>query len=321
MPLAFALVIIAGLSTCIGAAVVFVPALVKLANKRVLAGSLGISSGVMLYVSFVEIFVKSLDEFKIVMNHDGHAALVATGTFFGGIVFMFGLGQLVACMGHSHDDEAGIDDCCDVDKALATPKTGLKKKRKAGGVLVEPTRDPAELKNNPALDVVEEKVASGTALACAGAHKEVDIESGGVAVKTASAQNENPQGDPMETTLTEDLSDPSNARKVRPFCVRLPRQTETERLTRAVERREQFTNVCGSIPTAHCTMHDARCTMHDARCAMRDARTTPGRCAFAYACIPPQMTGTDTGTGKDRIHNSFTTTIPPPPPPHRERIN
>ena len=218
VPLAFALVIIAGLSTCIGAAVVFVPALVKLANKRVLAGSLGISSGVMLYVSFVEIFVKSLDEFKIVMNHDGHAALVATGTFFGGIVFMFGLGQLVACMGHSHDDEAGID-CCDVDKALATPKSGLKQARKVGGVLVEPTRDPAELKNNPALDMVEEKVSSGTALACTGAHKEVDIESGGVAVKTASAQNENPQGDPMETTLTEDLSDPSNARKVRPFRV------------------------------------------------------------------------------------------------------
>ena len=208
VPLAFALVIIAGLSTCIGAAVVFVPALVKLANKRVLAGSLGISSGVMLYVSFVEIFVKSLDEFKIVMNHDGHAALVATGTFFGGILFMFGLGQLVACLGHRHDD-AGVDDCCDVDKALATPK------RTSGGVLVEPTRDPADLKNNPALDMLEEKVASGTALACTGAASEADIESG-----AATAKSENPQGDPMETTLTEDLSDPSNARKVRPFVHR-----------------------------------------------------------------------------------------------------
>lgn len=37
----------------------FYPRQVKLASKRFLAGSLGIAAGVMLYVSLVEIFVKS----------------------------------------------------------------------------------------------------------------------------------------------------------------------------------------------------------------------------------------------------------------------
>lgn len=39
------------------------PRQVKLASKRFLAGSLGIAAGVMLYVSLVEIFVKSVDAF------------------------------------------------------------------------------------------------------------------------------------------------------------------------------------------------------------------------------------------------------------------
>lgn len=39
---------------------------VKLASKRFLAGSLGLAAGVMLYVSLVEIFVKSQDSFA---NH------------------------------------------------------------------------------------------------------------------------------------------------------------------------------------------------------------------------------------------------------------
>jgi zinc transporter, ZIP family len=53
--LAFGLVIGAGLATALGAAVVFIPSLVKLASRRVLASALGFSAGVMTYVSFVEI--------------------------------------------------------------------------------------------------------------------------------------------------------------------------------------------------------------------------------------------------------------------------
>ena len=58
--IAFALVILAGGAMGLGAAVVFFPRLVKLASRRTLAGALGLSAGVMTYVSFVAIFQKPL---------------------------------------------------------------------------------------------------------------------------------------------------------------------------------------------------------------------------------------------------------------------
>lgn len=61
---AFAMVTAAGLSTTIGAAFVFSERLVKMANKKLLGGSLGFSAGVMLYVSFIEIFYKGVAGFE-----------------------------------------------------------------------------------------------------------------------------------------------------------------------------------------------------------------------------------------------------------------
>jgi zinc transporter ZupT len=85
--IALALVFGAGASTAIGAAVVFFPSLVKLASKRVLAGSLGFSAGVMTYVSFVEIFTKSRTSFE--ERHDENTAhLYATICFFAGVAIM-----------------------------------------------------------------------------------------------------------------------------------------------------------------------------------------------------------------------------------------
>lgn len=43
---------------------------VKLASKRFLAGSLGLAGGVMLYVSLVEIFVKSVEGFENAGNNE-----------------------------------------------------------------------------------------------------------------------------------------------------------------------------------------------------------------------------------------------------------
>eukprot|EP01061_Rhynchopus_euleeides_P031490 TRINITY_DN5215_c0_g1_i8.p1 TRINITY_DN5215_c0_g1~~TRINITY_DN5215_c0_g1_i8.p1 ORF type:complete len:377 (+),score=155.73 TRINITY_DN5215_c0_g1_i8:46-1176(+) len=51
----------AGLATSIGGATPFFPLLGKVSQPKILAGSLAIASGVMLYVSFVEIFVKAND--------------------------------------------------------------------------------------------------------------------------------------------------------------------------------------------------------------------------------------------------------------------
>ena len=86
--LAFLMVSCAGMATALGAAVVFFPRLVKLASRKVLAGALGLSAGVMMYVSFVEIFVKSLDAFEDSGLEPKVANTYATLCFFGGMVFM-----------------------------------------------------------------------------------------------------------------------------------------------------------------------------------------------------------------------------------------
>lgn len=103
---AFGLVIGAGAATAIGASVVFFPSLVKLASRRVLAGALGISAGVMTYVSFVEIFQKSQDSFLDAGHSEEDAYLYATLCFFGGLVVMilvdFGVKWLSGDHHHHH---------------------------------------------------------------------------------------------------------------------------------------------------------------------------------------------------------------------------
>ena len=85
---ALGLVTGAGAATAVGSAVVFFPSLVKLASKRVLAGSLGLSAGVMTYVSFVEIFVKSVEGFGDYLDDPDLGYIYATLSFFGGVVAM-----------------------------------------------------------------------------------------------------------------------------------------------------------------------------------------------------------------------------------------
>ena len=85
---AFGLVFAAAASTALGAAAVFVPSIVKLANRNVLAASLGISSGVMIYVSFVEIFFKSISSFKDAGHDEDRAYVYATVCFFAGVIIL-----------------------------------------------------------------------------------------------------------------------------------------------------------------------------------------------------------------------------------------
>ena len=86
--IAFALVIGAGCATALGAAIVFVPRLVKYANRSTLACALGFSAGVMIYVSFIEIFKKSITSFTDAGNSINDAYKFATACFFGGVVLM-----------------------------------------------------------------------------------------------------------------------------------------------------------------------------------------------------------------------------------------
>lgn len=87
-PIAFALVCGAGLSTALGASMVYFPKLVQMTSKYTLASSLGMSAGVMLYVSFAEISMKSLDSFVEAGDDDDTAFMKSTGCFFAGALFM-----------------------------------------------------------------------------------------------------------------------------------------------------------------------------------------------------------------------------------------
>ena len=91
----FLLVLGAGLSTCLGGAVVYFPSLFKLASSKALAASLGLSAGVMLYVSFVEILAKSNIAFVDAGVDEVNAYTYATLCFFGGFLIMMILDKLV----------------------------------------------------------------------------------------------------------------------------------------------------------------------------------------------------------------------------------
>lgn len=104
---ALGLVCGAGAATALGSSVVFFPSLVKLASRRVLAGSLGLSAGVMTYVSFVEIFAKSVDGFVLAGIDEDLSYIYATLSFFGGVLLMLIVDFLVKCLSgdhHHHDD-------------------------------------------------------------------------------------------------------------------------------------------------------------------------------------------------------------------------
>jgi zinc transporter, ZIP family len=85
---AIGLVVLSGGATAMGAAVVYFPSLVNLAESRTLAVSLGLSAGVMVFVSFVEIFVKSQAAFEDAGFAPDKAYAMAIVTFFAGSFLM-----------------------------------------------------------------------------------------------------------------------------------------------------------------------------------------------------------------------------------------
>lgn len=88
VPVAIALVLGAGASTGLGAAVVFFPSLVSIASRKVLGASLGFSAGVMTYVSFIEIFGKSALAFTAGGYDYNKSQIYASACFFAGVLLM-----------------------------------------------------------------------------------------------------------------------------------------------------------------------------------------------------------------------------------------
>ena len=144
--LAFALSIAAGMSTCIGGLTVFSKRLVHLANPKTLSISLSLSAGVMIFISLVEIFGKSVGSyqkgftvtllndthscgelghrFKFISKTDdggyhcsycgaiceGYAWLATTATFILGVIIIFAMDYIVGVISPAAHEELEISD-------------------------------------------------------------------------------------------------------------------------------------------------------------------------------------------------------------------
>ncbi|WP_430811305.1 MULTISPECIES: zinc transporter ZupT [unclassified Carboxylicivirga] len=96
---AFALTLFAGLSTGIGSAMAF---FAKRTNTRFLALSLGFSAGVMIYVSFVEIFMKAKN--TLIANYgEAPGTWYTVLAFFGGVIFIALIDKFIPSAENPHE--------------------------------------------------------------------------------------------------------------------------------------------------------------------------------------------------------------------------
>jgi ZIP family zinc transporter len=97
--IAFGLTLFAGLSTGIGSAIAF---FAKHTNTKFLSVALGFSAGVMIYVSFVEIFFKAKDSLVEALGlHAG--SWLTVGSFFGGIALIAIIDKLIPSVENPHE--------------------------------------------------------------------------------------------------------------------------------------------------------------------------------------------------------------------------
>ncbi len=125
--LALGLTVFAGMATSIGSAIAF---FAKRTNYRFLSVATGFSAGVMLYVSFVEIFVKGTDAVVLAYgDYWGHWINVAS--FFGGILLIGIIDNLIPSAENPHEthteqETAPLHDAAaplpDFDAIAADPK-------------------------------------------------------------------------------------------------------------------------------------------------------------------------------------------------------
>ena len=100
--LALGLTLFAGMATGIGSAIAF---FARRTNYRFLSVATGFSAGVMLYVSFVEIFYKGVDSLTAAYgDYWGH--WVNVGAFFAGIAMIGGIDALIPSAENPHETHA-----------------------------------------------------------------------------------------------------------------------------------------------------------------------------------------------------------------------
>lgn len=97
--LAFGLTLFAGLATGVGSAIAF---FANRTNTRLLAVALGFSAGVMIYVSFVEIFQKAYQALATQMS-TVQASWYTTAAFFGGVLLIASIDKFVPSYENPHE--------------------------------------------------------------------------------------------------------------------------------------------------------------------------------------------------------------------------
>ena len=97
--IAFGLTLFAGLSTGIGSAIAF---FTKHTNTKFLSVALGFSAGVMIYVSFVEIFQKAKESLIIPLGEMGGTTLTVI-SFFGGMLVIALIDKFIPSAENPHE--------------------------------------------------------------------------------------------------------------------------------------------------------------------------------------------------------------------------
>lgn len=138
--IAFSLTLVAGMATAIGSAIAF---FLPRTNYRALAICLAFAAGVMLYVSFVEILPKSLDQISESVNSN-RAAWFTAIAFFSGMVFIGLIDRFIPTLQNPHEPRRASD---------------LREIRQA--------RDPADWTHTPAARLRLHRMGLFTALAIA----------------------------------------------------------------------------------------------------------------------------------------------------------
>jgi ZIP family zinc transporter len=110
--IAFGLTVFAGLSTGIGSAAAF---FARRTNTKLLSVSLGFSGGVMIYVSFVELYTQANHSLNSELGETGGNWATA-GAFFGGILLIALLDKLVPSFENPHEVHK-LEDIDNADRA------------------------------------------------------------------------------------------------------------------------------------------------------------------------------------------------------------
>ncbi len=109
---AFILTLLAGLAMGVGGLLGFIG---SRKNTNFFSCSVGFAAGVMLYAAFVEILPESMESLKQ-MFPGVKGKLIASGAFFGGIIFMLITEKF--CLPHHHDSHHHIHDSKEKDASM-----------------------------------------------------------------------------------------------------------------------------------------------------------------------------------------------------------